>query len=90
MARGVERSGTVQSSLAIDWMFATIPVVCRRGWPNRIFTIRQNRIAASESTGGCPLRPALGARQAKPLSSQISSDPCRISAALQGFQFVVR
>lgn len=86
----VEKSGTGQSSPAITRMLDTITVVCRSGRPNRTFTIRQNWIAASLNTGGRPLRPALGARQTMPLSSQIRSDPRCTSAALQDFQFVVR
>jgi hypothetical protein len=43
---------------------------------------RQNWIAAFEKTGGRPVRPSCGACQAISLSSQISSDPRFLSAAL--------
>ena len=78
----VEKSGTGQSSPAIDRMLATIPVVCRNGRPNSTFTIRQDWIAPSLNTGGRPLRHASGARHTIALSSQISSDPRRFRASL--------
>lgn len=78
----VENSGTGQSSPAIDRMLDTIPVVCRSGSANSIFTMRQNWIAVSVMTAGRPLRPALGARHTMSLSNQISSDPRRLKASL--------
>lgn len=78
----VEKSGTGQSRPAICRMLDTIPVVCRSGRPKSTFTIKQNWIAASENTGGLPIRPAFGASHTMSLSSQTKSDPRRFSASL--------
>jgi len=78
----VETSGTGQSSPASRSRLATIPAVWRNGSLNRTLIDRQNRMAASENTGGRPGRPSRGARQVMSLSTQISSDPRLRSDAL--------
>lgn len=51
-------SGTAQSRAASFGKLATIPVVCLNGSLNRTLIVRQNRIAASQKTGGRPGLPS--------------------------------
>ncbi len=70
LRHSVEKSGTGQSSPANFSRLAIMPEVWRNGSLNRILTVRQNYMAASENTAGRPGRPSGGARQAMSLSTR--------------------
>ncbi len=69
-----------QSRPAIDGMRATIPGVCLGARPNRTFPVRRNRMtfvfSSQLSTGGRPLRQALGAGRTCPCPTR-SAPPQR-------------
>ena len=69
---------------------STKPVVCLSTRPNRLLSVTQNWMAASENYGLRPRLPLPSANQAMRLCSQMDNEPRALSAALYCFQLVVR
>lgn len=84
-----EQSGTGRSTLTGRNRLVIMPPLCFEDL-NKILFGRQNWMAALKKTGGRLARPSCGANRVIPSSSQISSEPRFLGAALLLAQFVAR